>query len=497
MPVTRTIIHTSQIGGVAGLAQYSSLSNCTIYFDKEEETNYTVLLTNVENATFDGMQTALVCKSTLFRIDGGCKNIEICNFNAEAKTNYSPDFQIMTSTYNQIVRENIHIHDNYLRGFSIAVSLGADNVTSGNGVKYCTVHNNRIIGTQGTSAGTGYGIHLANARFCDVFNNYVENSTRHAIYHAWGQNNRIWGNTIVHHRKTVNFGNESTGIIKAAIAIFRDSQDILVANNTFVDNYNVSIHIYSYPDSSFMSEACYADMYGITIKNNHFINKGTHSVNTGSSTVEVDYPAIMIGYNTYNPYTATYQYFIKDITISGNKFENLDTNCLQCIRMYECSLLNITDNEFVFSHSSSISSSKFWYIISLETDFKQYTTYTTNIVRNTIITLNTHTAIRVYVLNELANFFSYQNNKIVVKDNNLVNQRASNGLRYRLYYSYVAQTDNTYRVNANLQTENTIEHNQPTSGYHLFGDLAFANTSSGVTKYRCTSAGNPGQWQTF
>ena len=66
MPTTRTIIYTSHIGGVAGLAQYSSLSNCTVYFDKEEETDYTVLLTNVEDTTFDGMQNAIICKSTLF-----------------------------------------------------------------------------------------------------------------------------------------------------------------------------------------------------------------------------------------------------------------------------------------------------------------------------------------------------------------------------------------------------------------------------------------------
>ena len=63
--------------------------------------------------------------------------------------------------------------------------------------------------------------------------------------------------------------------------------------------------------------------------------------------------------------------------------------------------------------------------------------------------------------------------------------------------SYVAQTDNTYHVNAILQTENTIEHNQPASGYHIFGDIAISNTTSGITKYRCTTAGNPGQWQTF
>ena len=499
MSVTRTIIYTSQVGGVAGLIQqYSNLSNTTVFFDMEEETNVTIVLTNVENATFDGMQTALVCKSALFRIDGGCKNIEICNFNAEAKNGYSPDFQYMTSSNNQTIRENIHIHDNYLRCFSMAISLGADNVASGNGVRYSTVHNNRIIGTQGTVAGTGYGIHLANARYCEVFDNYVEDSTRHAIYHAWGQNNRIWGNTIVHHRKSIDFSNVSTGEIKAAIAIFRDSQNVLVDNNTFIDNYNVSIHIHSFPDSSYMSEASYADMYGITIKNNHFINNGTHSVSTGTSTtIEVDYPAIMIGFNTYNPYTSSYHYYIKDITISGNKFENLNTNCQQCIRMYECSLLSISDNEFVFSHSSSISSSRFWYIISLETDYKNSTSFVTNIVRNTIATLNTHTAIRVYVLNELANFFSTTNNKIKVMNNELVNQRASNGLRYRLYYSYVAQTDNTYHVNAILQTENTIEHNQPASGYHIFGDIAISNTTSGITKYRCTTAGNPGQWQTF
>jgi len=495
----RTFIKTSQIGGVSGLSQFSSLSNSTVFFDMEEETDYTIVLTNAENITFDGMQTALVCKSTLFQIDGGCKNIEICNFNAEAKNGYSPDFQCMTRNNNTIVRENIHIHDNYLRCFSIAISLGADNVLEpGEGVRYSKVHNNRIIGTQGTVAGTGYAIHMANACYCDIFDNYIENSTRHAIYHAWGRNNIIKNNTIAHHRKTVDFTNVSTGEIKGAIAVFRDSQNVLIENNIFIDNYNTSIHIHSFPDLEYLNEALYADMYGITIKNNHFVNNGIHTVRISlSETTEIDYPSIMIGFNTYNPYTATNQYYIKDVTISGNIFENLDTNCQQCIRMYECSLLNIINNEFVFSHSSNISSSKFWFIISLETDYKDYTSFTTNNVRNTIATLNTHTTIHVYVLNELANFFITQNNRIKVKDNELINQRTSNGLTYRLYYSYESQTDNTYHINAILQTENSIEHNLPNSGYHIFGDLAFTNTISGITKYRCIAAGNPGQWQTF
>ncbi len=428
----RTIIYTSQIGGVKGLAQYSSLSDCTVFFDLEEETDYTIVLANVENAIFDGMQTALVCKSTLFRIDGGCRNIEICHFNAEAKSGYTPDFQCMTSANNEKLRKNIDIHDNHLRGFSMAISLGADNIRPGKGVKNSKVYNNRIIGTLGTTPGKGYGIHLANARNCEVYNNYVENTTRHAIYHAWGKNNRIWGNTITHHRMPVDFSRESTGIIKGAVAIFRDSQDVIVENNTFIDNYNVSIHVYSFPDPSFMNEAHYADMNGIIIRNNHFVNNGIHSVNTGSSTVEVDYPAVMIGFNAYNPYTAPHQYFIKDVTISGNKFENLNTNCQQCIRMYECSSLDITDNEFVFSHSSDISSGKFWYLISLETDFKAYTSFKANIARNTVNTQNTHSTMGVYVLNELANFNNYPRNKITVKDNTLVNQQGTDGLRYKL-----------------------------------------------------------------
>lgn len=430
----RTYIYTSQIGGVAGLAKYASLSDCTVYFDKEEETDYTIVLTNVENATFDGMQTALVCKSTLFRIDGGCKDIEICNFNAEAKKGHSPDFQCMTSTNNENVRKNIYIHDNHLRGFSMAISLGADNVRPGKGVRNSKVYNNRIVGTQGTTPGTGYGIHLANARNCEVYNNYLENTTRHAIYHAWGRDNRIWGNTIVHHRMNVDFDKESTGIIKAAVAIFRDSRNVLVDNNTFIDNNNVSIHVYSYPDGLFMNEARYADMRRITIKDNHFINNGIHSVSTSSSTIEVDYPAIMIGFNAYNPYTAPHQYFIKDVTITGNQFENLNTNCQQCIRIYECSQLNISDNEFVFSHSSDLSDDKFWYIISLETDFKAYTSFTANITRNTFTTNNTHTKAHVYVFNELANFKAFPKNKIIVKDNKFSNQQGHDGLRYRQYY---------------------------------------------------------------
>ncbi len=436
----RTVIYTSQIGGVAGLARYRHLSDCTVFFDMEEETNYTIVLTNAKNVTFDGMQTPLVCKTTLFRIDGGCSNIEICHFNAQAKRGYSPDFQCMTSANNEKARKNIHIHDNELRDFSMAISLGADNIKPGKGVSDSQIHDNRIIGTQGSTPGKGYGIHLANARGCEIYNNYIENTTRHAIYHAWGKDNHIRGNTIVHHRMPIDFSRESTGIIKGAIAIFRDSQNVLVENNTFIDNYSVSIHVYSFPDTSMKEEAHYADMHRIVIRNNHFVNHGIHTVSTGSSSIEadssleVDYPAIMIGFNTYNPYTSPHPFFIKDVTISGNRFENLNTNCQQCIRVYECAVLDISDNEFLFSHSPNLSRGKFWYIISLETDFKAYTSSKTNIVRNTIETQNTHSDIGVYVLNELANFNDYPRNRITVKDNKLVKQQGTDGLRYKLYY---------------------------------------------------------------
>lgn len=512
--ITTTTITTSSCGGAANLP-LTNCSNTLFQFNMNELITTSIIIKNVHDVIFDGMGNTFTCNisgsnKTFFVIYENCKNIEIRNFKAYALIN-GCDFERLRIHNSNVKREYIFIHDNELHNFSIAISLGAENISpnipNGQGVNYSEVYNNKIFGTNGTESGTGYGIHLANARYCKVYNNYILHTTRHAIYHAWGQNNEITGNIIVEHWKGVGIYDSSAealaagspsavrGNVRSAIAVFRDSQNVTIKENRFFDVYNVCIHVYPSPEPTNYNWISYADQSGIKIKDNHFYNTRFHQEDDGS--ISGTYPSIMVGFVKDD--SVLYENFNHpmDVEITGNKFLYIDTNSLMSIRVYEMGRqstngqLIINNNRFVFSSEYRQGHEENQVIVQVDKKYRTSVHMNAEIANNTFIALNELSGLNIGALFNLAFYFN-QNVTISISANQFLNQRMGNVLAYRAYFGFDPYTYNGSQTNISYQPESIETVDNPSTGYHLHGDIIFNDLGATYNRYKYTQSGAPG-----
>lgn len=521
--ITTTTITTSSCGGAANLP-LTNCSNTLFQFNMDEIITSPIVIKNAHDVIFDGMGNKFTCnfagtdRCIFFIIYENCKNIEIRNFKAFAG-NEGYGFQRLLIQTSNVKREYIYIHDNEIYNFSIAISLAAEKVSSqdplvtkGQGVLYSEVYNNKIIGTNGTESGSGYGIHLANAQYCKVYNNHIEHTTRHAIYHAWGENNEITNNTIVEHWKGVGIYDTDAqaiaachpsavrGNVRSAIAIYRDSQHIKIKENRFFDVYNVCIHVYPSPDAN--SYLTYYDQYDIKIQDNHFYNTRFHLENDGS--IPATYPAVMVGFIKG---TSAYGSFKHPITveITGNSFLSIDTNSLMGIRVYDIGISNtgawgtlkIKHNHFVFSSQYIQGYETDMVIVQVDKHYRDDVRMNAEITDNTFIALNELSGYNcIGALFDIAFYFNKNVSMSIIR-NKFLNQRQDNTLPYRAYFGFDPYTYSGTQSNIVYQPEVIEMASNPNVGYHLTGDIIFWNQGNTYSRNRCIQSGAPGAYVSY
>ena len=517
MSIITTITKTTSFYHGANNLPLTNCSNTLFQFDMDEVITEPITIKGVHDVIFDGMGNTFKCDFSssvdpkFFIIYEDCKNIEIRNFKAYALID-GCQFQRLHVQNSNVKREYIYIHDNLLYNFSIAISLAAESSTysipKGQGVLYSEVYNNIIIRTNGTESGQGYGIHLANAQHCKVYNNYILHTTRHAIYHAWGVDNEIYGNTIVEHWKGVGIYNSAEeaqaagtpsavrGNVRSAIAVYRDSQNVTIKENRFFDVFNVCIHVYPSPDS--YSWVCYDNQNGIKIKDNHFYNTYFHRENNGS--IPSTYPVIMIGFAKTDSITyGNFPYHPMDVEITGNRFLNIDTNNLMCIRVYELGLYNnrgelkINNNSFVFSSQYIQGYELNQIIVQIDKKYRNSVNMNAEIKNNTFVALNELTGLNIGALFDIAFYFG-KNVQMNITGNNFINQRLGNILAYRAYFGFDPYTYNGSQSNITYQAESVETVGDPDIGYHLHGDIIFKDLGNTYFRYRYSQSGAPGTY---
>jgi len=519
--ITTTTKTTSFFGGANNLP-LTNCSNTLFQFDMNEVITAPITIKGVHDVIFDGMGNTFKCDfgpnvdHIFFVIFEDCKNIEIRNFKAYALMD-GFQFQRLLVENTNVKREFIYIHDNQLYNFSIAISLAAESdnpsipILPGEGVLSSEVYNNKIIGTNGTESGQGYGVHLANAQNCKVYNNYILHTTRHAIYHAWGDNNEISGNTIVEHWKGVGIYNSDEeaiaagtpsavrGNVRSAIAVYRDSQTITIKDNRFFDVFNVCIHVYPSPDS--YSWVSYDDQYSIKIKDNHFYNTLFHQEDNGS--IPATYPSIMIGYVKANSILyENFPYHPMDVEITGNRFLNIDTNNLMCIRVYELGKLNTTgvlkinNNNFVFSSRYIQGYELNQVIVQIDRQYLTSVRMNAEIKNNTFVALNELIGLNIGALFDIAFYFN-TNVQMNITGNSFINQRMGNVLTYRAYFGFDPYTYNGNQTNITYQAESVETVGDPDTGYHLHGDIIYKDNGNTYLRYKYTQSGAPGIYMLY
>ncbi len=251
-----------------------------------------------------------------FQLIGTVANLEIDNLemygDGVSANGHSGIWSLSGQTLSDITIKNNFIHD-----VVIGISLNAD--LSGT-IDGFTIEGNRIVDILGTSAGTGYGIHHANASaVCSngiIADNYIRGAQRHSIYQARGCGILIKGNTISLHRD----GTGAPGSITAAIEVSR-SRGVQVEGNVIYKPKDGAIDIY--PDLASSMEKT-----SITVIGNTIIDPigATMAVNIGALTPVTEGVLEGLIFSENQIYSSSI--FIPLVTISSGKHLNFVNNSL-------------------------------------------------------------------------------------------------------------------------------------------------------------------------
>lgn len=475
--ITTTTKTTSYYGGANNLP-LTNCSNTLFQFDMNETITTPIRIEGVHDVIFDGLNNLFSCTGNFFEIGDGCENIEIRNFNASAigaqqygNPNDAMFFVKMVTELNTIAeflnappRYNILVHNNSLTLFNVGISLGAD---SGPRITGSSVYDNNIFGTVGTEAGHGYGIHLANAYGCSVNHNYIEHSTRHAIYNAWGEGTQITNNTIKEHWKGiglpssqvdyVNQPSRETGKVRAAIAIYRKSNGITVSGNTFIDTYNVSVNLSTIPEGYIWDtepnydSRRYGVMNGIYIINNTFKHTEAHFPDDANSNHK--HSAISVGSVMDSSHTLT-GYLINEVRILNNIFMATNSDFVSFCQVFQCSTIYITGNIISFS-SCTFASDVIQLLIAFNNGNVGILTMNVIANANTFFAMGTspqaHAIIAAF--SDISAHFG-SGSQMTILENLLTNQYIDGVQMYQLYYGFNATAYGSLPTGFNLQLEN-------------------------------------------
>lgn len=451
----------------------------TINFDENAtilDESDTVKIDQVNHVTFNGMFNTFTCYANFFEIYDDCSYIEIKKFIAVAQG--APDYGCLSDVisfvrlgthipegqytlYEQAnPRYGINVHHNSISYFNVGISLGADD---GAKVVVSNVYENTISYTKGTEAGFGYGIHLANAYGCKVYDNTLYRTTRHAIYHAWGAGNEITDNTITEHWYGIGLPENSPELenqpsralykTRAAVAVYRKSTGVLVSGNTFINSYNSSIGLTTNPEdiSQITDTRPYGQMNDIRILNNTFTHTGPHDAS--DSNINHKHPAIKVG-GAMNSAEIQAGYLINTVKIKNNTFSVNNSDFLTFCHIYQCFNLEITGNTITFS-SYPFNSDIIHLLVAFNNANVGLLTMDINASGNEFCSTNTsvQTHVTISTFSDVSAHFNTGSQMRILR-NTLSNQTLGGILMYQLYYGFNATAYGPLPSGFYLQLEN-------------------------------------------
>ena len=410
--------------------------------------------------TIIGNNATINVSSTLdnmfvFSYIGTVDNLDISGFNI-LNSNPDPNKHLTafgSNSNNILTRSNVH--DNIIDSMNVGISLNAD---LGGTVEKNNVYRNRIYNVSGSESGQGYGIHIAYGNKTEIYENYIDNAGRHAIYIAEGFDIRAQHNIIRNHRL-----NKSTNQYRPAINIARKAVNIIIENNIFDNIRDGAIQVGNQNEKG--------DMENVYVKNNSFINwKTVPAIRVGSDAQAADI------FNAYN------------IIVSENTFVSDSTFSAVIVNMGLGVI--IKGNNFKYNNPSS------------RIDAVNLTPTIANALDNVLIQKNTFqvasgtnkSQFRAVTFSGLASTGTVN---VTASDNEFIGLYSDTKKEYFDYFSGVAITN----PNLNYLPSRTLSKKTtaPTTGYHDIGEISYSSNPSSTRNvgWVCTVAGNPGTWVSF
>lgn len=405
------------------------------------------------NATIN--VTSTLDSMFVFSYIGTVDNLDISGFNI-INSNPDPNKHLTafgSNSNNILTRSNIH--DNIIDSMNVGISLNAD---LGGTVEKNNVYRNRIYNVSGSESGQGYGIHIAYGNKTEIYENYIDNAGRHAIYIAEGFDIRAHHNIIRNHRL-----NTSTNQYRPAINIARKAVNIIIENNIFDNIRDGAIQVGNQNEKG--------DMENVYVKNNSFINwKTVPAIRVGSDAQTADI------FSAYN------------IVVSENNFVSDSTFSSVIVNMGLGVI--IKGNNFKYNNPSS------------RIDAVNVIPTIANALDNVLIQKNTFqvasgtnkSQFRAVTFSGLASTGTVN---VTASDNEFIGLYSNTGKEYFDYFSGVAITN----PNLNYLSSRTLSKktSAPTTGYHDIGEISYSSNPNSTRNvgWICTVAGNPGTWVPF
>ncbi len=353
---------------------------------------------------------------------------------------------------------NSKIHGLIIENVNVGITLNAE--LSGD-ISNNDIFGNKITNILGADAGTGYGIHIANANQNKIHDNLIDHAQRHSIYHAFGNNNDIYHNTILNHRIDIN-----ASVGRGAIQIVRATNNLRVFDNSLINCFDGSIII------SALDEI--GDMTNVDIFNNNFISP------------QGKVPVIRVG----DDGTATPTYISKNIKIHNNNFSItglqegvvIDKGIQVFVENNNFDYLSLTDRTSGISVKPKVAS-------SLDMVFLSNNKFRVN-----------GTGYQKFVGIYFSSLAPTDSNIHITANNNLFPTIYNNSGKKFTDYSTSATVTNT-----NLLFKNDMKRmvdaalTPPSSGYYTLGSICWSSNpnSTGSVGWVCTTGGAPGVWKKF
>lgn len=186
----------------------------------------------------------------IFELAGSNDNLEVARMTLEGAGRLQRNTHALASGSDRMNLTRARFHDLDIRNVAVGISV------AGTGAGVCDdvqISSNRldniqdVVKADGSTSGSGYGIHNDGCSNVRITGNTIRNADRHSIYQASAyQPDRpaasgsivIDGNVIIDHGKTSSLGNEW----QVALVVARSS-NVVVSRNQIINSYHDAISI--------------------------------------------------------------------------------------------------------------------------------------------------------------------------------------------------------------------------------------------------------------
>jgi len=221
--------------------------------------------------------------------------------------------------------------------------------SNGYGISLVDAHNNILTHntiSNGHGIGTGYGIDLAHSSLNNITSNIISNSSKHGIYLAWSNDNKIKSNTFVNdglfikdsywnaiednsvnNKPLIYLENSSDGIVTDAGQVILVNCNHITLKDLNLSKTNIGVVLWNTNNSKIMnSNVNMNNNYGIYLRNaNNNMITNTNVFHNKEYGIYLDYSSNnkIIKNNVHSNIDAIYLWYSSsNMIIDNNVFEN-------------------------------------------------------------------------------------------------------------------------------------------------------------------------------